>query len=103
MAFTDGGLRGRIIHIDRFGNLITNIDLAALWALKPFREDRPVAVSVGGQVITGISLTYSKAAVGRPLALIGSRGYLEIAVNCGNAQMFFGVRKTDPVGVRPIE
>jgi S-adenosyl-L-methionine hydrolase (adenosine-forming) len=96
-----GGIRGRIIHVDRFGNLITNIDWAAVEKLRALSQRQPVAVAIGDQVITGISRTYADAAAGRPLALIGSRGYLEIAVNRGSAQTFFGARKRDGVEVKP--
>ena len=72
----DGTLVGHIIHIDSFGNLITDIR----------RPDLPpplLAIEAGGQIIPGISLTY---APGEGLtALISSSGYLEIAVNKGSA------------------
>ncbi len=98
----DEGVAGRIIHIDRFGNLITNIHWSVLQKMEMIRPGRQVAVSVGDQVVMGISRTYADAPAGRPVALIGSRGYLEIAVNGGNAQAFFGVFKRDAVGVHPV-
>src|SRR5579883_988032 len=69
---------GSIQAIDHFGNLITNI---------PGRQvsDRPWLLAVKDVVLSG-QRTYSESAVGALLALIGSHGWIEIAVNCGNAQ-----------------
>jgi len=97
----DGGIQGRIVHIDRFGNLITNLDQALLQFSEAFWPDRPPAIHLGGQLIVGVCRTYGDVEAGRPLALVGSRGYLEIAVRCGNAQRYFGVRQGDAVEVRP--
>jgi len=98
-AAADGTLIGRVVHIDRFGNLITNIDAVALRRMEPIQAGRSLGVAIGDHVITGIARTYADAAMGRPLALIGSRGYLEIAVNAGSAQALTGARKGDPVRV----
>jgi S-adenosylmethionine hydrolase len=72
---------GIIVGVDRFGNLITNID-AALLAAAPHPH---VQVRIGAHRIQGLAATYEAAAPQRALALIGSRGTLEIAINCGNA------------------
>lgn len=96
-----GGIRGRVVHVDRFGNLITNIDSAAVEKLQALSPSRPVTVSIADRVMTGLARTYADAAAGQPLAVIGSRGYLEIAVNRGSAQVFFNARKQDTVEVKP--
>lgn len=98
----DGGMIGRIVHVDRFGNLITNIAAADLTPVAPHALERRLAVRLSAQVIVGLHRTYADVAAGRPLALVGSRGYLEVAVNRGNAQRFFGVGKGDAVEVRPV-
>jgi hypothetical protein len=95
----DGTLLGRIVHVDRFGNLVTNIDAAALGPLQTRRPQRPPAVFVGDHAVTGIVTTYAQAAAGALLALVGSRGYLEIAVNGGSAQALTNARRGDPVRV----
>jgi S-adenosylmethionine hydrolase len=96
-----GAVQGRVVHIDRFGNLVTNIDLSVMTPQGGAGPDRPLEVLAAGRVIAGVSRTYADVGIGRPLALIGSRGYLEIAVNGGSAQAHFGIRKGDAVGVRP--
>ena len=93
----NGEVSGRIIHIDRFGNLITNIDAGAL---RPCGSSWEVAFGSGR--IQGISGTYADKESRAVLALIGSRGYLEIAMNSGSARDFFSARKGDVVRVRPL-
>jgi hypothetical protein len=48
---------------------------------------------IGENKIKGISNSYNSVGVEKPLTIIGSRGYLEIAVNCGNAANYFKVQK----------
>ena len=74
----DGSLVGHILHIDSFGNLITNIKSDDLPPTK-----RAITIEVGNQLISGLSRTYAE---GRGLlALIGSSGYLEISLKGGSA------------------
>ena len=65
-----GEVRGQVIHIDRFGNLITNVRQKDL----PAGE---LAVKVAGRRIAGLSTHYQAGK--EPLALMGSSDYLEIA------------------------
>jgi S-adenosylmethionine hydrolase len=97
----DGTIVGRIVHIDRFGNLVTNMDAGLLQDEEETATGPPVLIRLAGQTIVGIRRTYAEVEAGRPLALIGSRGYLEIAVNCGSARSHFKVNKGDDVTVRP--
>ena len=77
-----GGVRGEVIYVDRFGNLITNITAHDLEGF----DAGSLRVKLGArQVITGLVSAYSKAAAGSPLASVGSSGRLEISVNRGNA------------------
>jgi S-adenosylmethionine hydrolase len=70
---------GKIIHIDHFGNATTNIPTELIAA------HRDAIVKVGGRLIGPVRRTYADVAVGKPLALIGSSGLLEIAVRNGSA------------------
>jgi len=96
----DGNIFGQIVHIDRFGNLVTNVAAALLPPGEAPAGRPPVAVRLAGLRISGIRRTYADEESGRPLALVGSRGYLEIAVNGASAQRFFDARKGDAVEVR---
>jgi hypothetical protein len=72
------GLIGRIIHIDNFGNLMTNIDLYSL--------NRNISgITAGKTSLTGVKNYFSEAPEGSPIAIINSFGFLEIAVNRGRA------------------
>jgi hypothetical protein len=94
-----GELVGNIVSIDRFGNLITNIDSISLNAFCQSQAFNRLRIRIGAQTICGMSKTYADAAPEAPLALIGSRGYLEIALNCGNAQKQLKACKGDRVRV----
>lgn len=89
---TPSGLTGHIVHIDNFGNLITNISSQEL----PGHGDK-IGILVGGKRIPGLSRTYSEGT--GLLALVGSHGYLEIALKNGNAAGFLGVGTGDQVRI----
>ena len=72
----DGSLRGRVLHIDAFGNLITDVRVDDL-------PSRSAAIEVGGRTVEGVSATYEPGAELR--AVTGSSGYLEIAAPAGSA------------------
>jgi hypothetical protein len=95
----NGELVGRIIVIDDFGNLITNIDFKKLSEVYLTGQEKIIQIKIGSHVITGLSETYDSEQSKTPLALIGSRGYLEIAVNKGNAARVLNAEKGDKVRV----
>lgn len=74
---------GHVIHVDRFGNLITNVPAAWL-------ADGTWSCEIAGRHIARLSETYSAAPAGELLALISSGGMLEVAVRNGNAAQFLG-------------
>lgn len=71
-------ITGCIQYIDYFGNLITNISGTKV-------KGKAWSITAAGQSIPG-QTTYSDRPVGSAIALIGSHGWVEIAVNSGNAQ-----------------
>ncbi len=90
-----GSLYGRIVRVDHFGNLITNIRRGDIEGFSG--GGRPV-VRVGDLRIEGISKAYAETAKGEALALFGSSGYLEIAVNSGRAVDRLGLEQADIIG-----
>ena len=76
----DGRLVGQVIHVDRFGNLVTNI------TAEQFRDFAPAVVHLKDRAISSFGGAYADVPVGRPLALIGSTNMLEISVNQGSAR-----------------
>ncbi|QTA91813.1 SAM hydrolase/SAM-dependent halogenase family protein [Desulfonema magnum] len=94
-----GELVGTIVSADRFGNLITNIDLNTL-ATFCREQAEAVSIRIGKNEIIGLSQSYASVKSQNPLAIMSSRGYLEISVNCGNARQHFRVGKGDTVTIK---
>ncbi|HLU11538.1 MAG TPA: SAM-dependent chlorinase/fluorinase [Oceanobacillus sp.] len=107
-------ITGEVVHIDHFGNIVTSIGqmhwvaperltLAPRFgenvATVPIPASETV-VYIAGHTILGIQRTYSEVGRGELLAMIGSNGYLEIAVNQGNAGAWLDVSIGDEVTVR---
>ena len=80
---------GEIVHIDHFGNLVTNL-----------RTTDGGELTAGGFRTRRILRTYGDAPRGQPLALRGSHGFLEIAVRDGSAAQVLGVTRGDKIHVR---
>ncbi len=86
-------VRGRVVHVDRFGNLITNIPSA--WVA-------PTALlEVGGVGVSGVRSSYSSVEVGELVALTGSAGTLEISVRGGSAAERLSIGCGAAVSARP--
>jgi S-adenosylmethionine hydrolase len=92
-----GELIGTIISIDRFGNLITNIRLNDVNQILRSQPETKLIIEIGKSRVQGISESYQGAESRNPLAIIGSRGYLEIAVNRDSAQDRLKLEKGDMV------
>jgi len=87
-----GEISGRAVYVDTFGNIITNIDETFLArALGASYDPDSVIVRVGSRRINGLKRYYEQGKLGRLMALINSWGYLEIAVNRGNAFELLGL------------
>ena len=91
----DGTLVGHILHIDNFGNLITNIRDSDL----P-QKAQAITVEIGNEKISGLSRTYGTGE--GLLALIGSSGYLEISLKEGDAGTFLSAEAGDEVKIYKI-
>lgn len=80
-----------VLHVDRFGNLITNLVQDRLPVLAPGRDAAAMTVEAGSVLIHGISSTYSDVEEGRTVAYFGSSGRLEVAVRNGSASQQLGL------------
>jgi S-adenosylmethionine hydrolase len=89
-------LSGQVLYIDRFGNAITNMDTAALTAL----GDRELTVALPGGQTCPVKKFYAEVEAGKPVALLGSTGFLEIAINTGHAAKQFNLKVGTPIAVR---
>ena len=94
----DGILRGVVLKVDKFGNLVTNItakDLPLLFQVQP----PPFRITVGKAEVTKMNNAYAQGAAGEAFAIVGSMGYLEIAANRASAAQLTGAGKGSEVGV----
>ncbi len=93
---TGNEIVGRVVHIDRFGNLITNIGEEMFAGL----DHANVVVTIRNQSARGIKSTYSAVGQGEVLALISSSGTVEIAIRDGNAAQSLEAQLGDQVIAR---
>jgi S-adenosylmethionine hydrolase len=97
---SDGCLEGVVVAVDRFGNLMTNISESTIGQLMEQERAGNLVVELDGKSIGGLVATYDQAPLKAPLAIVGSRSYIEISVNCGNAQQALNAGKGSRVSVR---
>lgn len=92
-------LRGVILKVDRFGNLITNIrppDIPRLFEAAP----PPFKITAGNKApITRVRSNYAEGTPGEAFAILGSMGYLELATNRGSAHQLLGIGKGSEVSI----
>ncbi len=76
-----GEFVGKIVVVDSFGNLITNIHASDLSAL----DYGLLLITVGETTIRGLAESYAQTSTSDPMAILGSRDCVEIAINLGSA------------------
>jgi S-adenosylmethionine hydrolase len=97
----DGGvLRGVIVRIDRFGNVVTNLDRKSCERLTGGTGG--LQLTVGGRSIAKLVSTYSDIAPGEIDALFGSTDHLECAAHAASAAEALAVKVGDPVELRKV-
>lgn len=89
-------LTANILSFDRFGNIITGLRKKHLEDIK---KTGIAEVRYKTYIFNKLSATYSSVPVGEPLLLWGSSGFLEIAINQGNAVGFFNSDKNDRIEI----
>jgi S-adenosylmethionine hydrolase len=80
------GYVARIVHVDRFGNLVTDLAAEELGG-----SPGAWRVKVGEVAVAGLSSTFADVEAGEPVAYVGSSGLLELAVGQGNAAREWGI------------
>jgi|GEM_PF-2606376 len=88
-----GELLGEVLHLDRFGNLITNFQPA----------DAPHAVAIAGQTITRWASSYAELAPGELAMLWGAEGWLEISAGGASAAQILGAARATPVAANSAD
>jgi S-adenosylmethionine hydrolase len=90
-------IKGVVLKVDKFGNMITNIRPQDLPQL--FEPDARFRIIIGKAEITKMKTAYAQGTPGETFAILGSLGYLEIATNRGMAARMVGADKGSDVGV----
>jgi len=90
-------LAGRIAHIDRFGNLISDITPLHVKEVQGRSGGSNVTIRVGGATIDGLVPAYAAGSSVAPHALINSNGYLEIFVKEGSAADLLKCQRGDSI------
>lgn len=91
-------LKGIVLKVDRFGNLVTNFtpqDVPALFQAQP----PAFKIAVGKREVTAMRTNYAEGDPGEVFGILGSMGYLEIAANRGSAAQLVGSGKGTDVGI----
>lgn len=96
----DGFLKGNILHVDRFGNLITNITSADYDAAREKNPGTAFKVLIGKQEIAGLKEYYAQGQKGEIIALFGGGNFLEIAQTQGSAARTLSLARGADVGVQ---
>ena len=87
----DGAMRGAVLKVDHFGNLMTNFTLEDLPEAK--RVPGPIAMTVNGKPVKQMVGNFAAGPAGEAVALLGSSGFIEIVVNKGNAARALAVNR----------
>lgn len=95
-------VEAHVIHVDRFGNLITDLTEETWRQLMPI-DPGLVAIIVRGEIITGLSRTFTDVPRGKALAYFGSGRRLEIGLRDGSAALELGAVTGATVTLRAIE
>lgn len=90
------GIQGWVVHIDRYGNLVTNIPSSMI---RNVDQSASVRIYVGNTILNNVETTFASVPDGEPVAYIGSSDNLEIAINKGNAKEMLGVEKGAQVSI----
>jgi S-adenosyl-L-methionine hydrolase (adenosine-forming) len=88
-----GRWAGNVLNVDRFGNIVTNLDWATFHAIAavPFR------LKMGHRIVSRFRPTYAEAPAGQPFAISGSSGYVEVSLNQSDAASLLGLAPGAPI------
>lgn len=87
----DNAVRGVILKVDNFGNLLTNLSPDHVPQI--FAGDGRFKMTVGGKEISKVLQNYSQGAPNEAFAILGSSGWIEIGMNRGNAARTLGIQR----------
>jgi S-adenosyl-L-methionine hydrolase (adenosine-forming) len=92
----EGTLKGIVMRVDAFGNLVTNFRAEDLPEASAENGDTAISLQIGNQQISRLVSTFAQGNAGEAIAYVGSSGYVEIAINKGNASRTLGIGRGSP-------
>lgn len=95
-AIESDRVTGEVLRVDRFGNLVTNVDRRAFERLAAVGA---IEISAGTHAVEKVVATYAEVEQGAVCALFGSTDHLEIAVSGGNAAERLGLARGAPITI----
>jgi S-adenosylmethionine hydrolase len=93
----DATIRGAVLRVDRFGNLVTNVDRKTF---EKFGRDARVQIAAGTATVGRLVATYADIQAGEVCALFGSTDHLELAANSGSAADMLGLQRGAAIEIR---
>lgn len=94
---TPAEIRGVVVHVDRFGNLVTNIDRRSFESFG--KAPGPIRIAASGRPVERLVSTYAEIGAGEVCALFGSSDHLELAANAASAADLLGLTRGAPVEI----
>ena len=95
----EGRIAGEVLRVDRFGNLVTNIDRKTFERMALADAGGPLQIQIGSHQVAKVVSTFADAALGELCALVGSSDHLEIAANGASAAAVLDLGRGAPVHV----
>ena len=94
-------LVGRIVYVDRFGNLISNVTPLHLQEVQGVtkKSSAEITIRVGGAVVQGLVTAYAQGDALAPRALVNSNGHVEVFIKEGNAAEFLKCRRGERIEI----
>lgn len=96
LRITRNAIVGNVVHVDGFGNLITNISRNAF---NQFWDKRSVVIGFGRHKIYTLHQSYSSVEEGECVVFFNSLNMIEIAINKGSASMLLGLEFDSPITI----
>ncbi|MBS7614647.1 S-adenosyl-l-methionine hydroxide adenosyltransferase family protein [Candidatus Bathyarchaeota archaeon] len=94
---------GEVLHVDKFGNIVTNISSEHLKRIGVKEEETLTIMLKNSKIAMKWCSSYSEVPIGTPLLIEGSGGFLEVAVNQGDASKLLGAKSGDKIVLRVQE
>ena len=96
---SDGLLAGEVVRVDRFGNLVSNVERRQFEA---YRQESAIRIEAGGHEVGRVVNTYAEIESDAVAALFGSTEHLEIALNGASAAERLGLKRGATVRISHV-